>query len=91
MVALCAMCGLLNYADRVNMSVCIISLGKAYGLDVATRGVVLSSFFWGYIPSQLIAALLCRRLGPKNVLAVGAAGWSLFTALTPLAAGSGLS
>ncbi len=90
MVLLSALCGLLNYADRVNMSVAIIALGEAYGLSVAQRGVVLSSFFFGYTPSQLLAALLCRRLGAKKVLGFGAAGWSLFTFLTPAAAARGM-
>lgn len=90
MVLLSALCGLLNYADRVNMSVAIISLGKAYNLTVSERGIVLSAFFYGYTPSQLISAILCRRYGAKRILGIGAAGWSLFTFFTPIAASYGM-
>eukprot|EP00171_Calliarthron_tuberculosum_P018030 IDg18030t1 len=90
MVLLCALCGLLNYADRVNMSVCIISIGAHYKYTVSEQGFIQSAFFWGYVPSQFAAALLCRRIGAKRVLAFGAAGWSLFTALTPVAASAGM-
>lgn len=90
LVLLCAVCALLNYGDRVNVSVAIIAIGEQYGLDTDAQGLVLSAFFWGYIPSQLLAALLCRRHGAKRVLAAGALGWSAFTALTPLAAARGM-
>lgn len=90
MVLLCALCGLLNYADRVNMSVCIISMSQEFHFSVTQQGAIMSSFFWGYVPSQFAAALLCRRVGAKRVLALGAAFWSLFTALTPIAARSGV-
>lgn len=91
MVILCAACSLLNYADRVNLSVAIIAIGLQYNFSVKQQGEVLSAFFLGYIPSQLGAAILCRRFGAKNVLAWGAFGWSLFTALTPIAANAGLA
>lgn len=90
MVALCAGAGLLNYADSVNMSVCIVPLGDALGYGVGERATALAAFFWDYVPARIFAALAARRLGAKIVLAAGATGWSLFTFLTPEGAKHGL-
>lgn len=83
MIALCALCTCINYADRVNMSVAIIPMSQAFKLNLHEQSIVLSSFFLGYIPMQLGGAILCRRLGGKTVLTCGAFLWSLFTLATP--------
>lgn len=91
MVLLCAACCFINYADRVNMSVAIIALGDEYGYNKKERGIIMSSFYLGYLPMQLGAAMLCRRYGGKKVLSCGAFLWSLFTILTPGASWMGLA
>lgn len=91
MVLLCAICCFINYADRVNMSVAIIALGDEYGYNKKERGIIMSSFFLGYLPMQLGAAMFCRRYGGKKVLSRGAFLWSLFTILTPGASWAGLA
>lgn len=90
MVLLCALCCFINYADRVNMSVAVIAIGDEFGYNIKERGIILSSFFLGYIPMQLGGAVLCRRYGGKKVLMYGAFFWSLFTILTPVACWLGL-
>lgn len=89
MVALVGSCSVLNYADRVNLSVAVIPMAAAFRWDAAAQGVVLSAFFWGYAPAQLMGAAACRRWGAVRVLAAAASAWSLFTAATPAAAGAG--
>ncbi|GAB0495808.1 hypothetical protein MMPV_007114 [Pyropia vietnamensis] len=89
MVALVGSCSVLNYADRVNLSVAVIPMAAAFRWDAAAQGVVLSAFFWGYAPAQLMGAAACRRWGAVWVLAAAASAWSLFTAATPAAAGAG--
>lgn len=91
MVFLCALCTCINYADRVNMSVTIISMSVTYSFTLKQQSMVLSSFFLGYIPMQIGGAVLCRRLGAKAVLAYGAFLWSIFTFLTPFAGDGGLT
>ncbi len=76
----------LCYIDRVNISIAIIPLAEDKGYDAATKGLVLSSFFWGYIWFQMLGGWLADRFGGKRVLMAGVAMWSLATALTPLAA-----
>lgn len=84
MVLLCAACCFINYADRVNMSVAIIAIAEDYKFTVEQQGIIMSSFFLGYLPMQVGGAVLSRRFGGKRVLSYGAFLWSSFTILTPL-------
>jgi MFS family permease len=76
--------------DRVNMSIAILPMADAYGWDAATVGLVQSSFFWGYLLTQVAGGVLADKFGGKRVLGGGVVWWSLATALTPLAAQLGL-
>ena len=44
--------------DRVNMSVAILPMKTEFGWDSATMGLVQSSFFWGYLLTQVCIRLL---------------------------------
>jgi len=89
MVLLCALCVCINYADRVNMSVGIIAIAEDHDFSIESQGIIMSSFFVGYIPMQIGGAILCRRFGAKAVLAYAAFLWSMFTVLTPFACKAG--
>jgi MFS transporter, ACS family, solute carrier family 17 (sodium-dependent inorganic phosphate cotransporter), other len=78
------------YVDRVNISVAIIPMSADLGWDLETRGIVLSSFFAGYLLLQIVGGRLADRFGGKIVLGIGVLVWSLFTLLTPPAAFLGL-
>ncbi len=39
---------LINYIDRVSMSVAAPSVAKEFGWDAATMGIVMSAFLWSY-------------------------------------------
>jgi len=80
----------LCYIDRVNISVAIIPMAKELGWDPEVQGRVLSSFFLGYLLTQIIGGRLADRYGGKIVLGFGVLVWSLFTMLTPPAASLGL-
>src|SRR5579863_2600127 len=85
-VLLFALATALCYIDRVNISIAIIPLAREKGYDAAAKGLVLSSFFWGYLWLQLLGGWVADRFGGKRVLAVGVALWSIATFLTPPAA-----
>jgi MFS transporter, ACS family, solute carrier family 17 (sodium-dependent inorganic phosphate cotransporter), other len=85
-VVLFALATALCYIDRVNISIAIIPLAREKGYDAAAKGLVLSSFFWGYLWLQLLGGWMADRFGGKRVLAAGVALWSLATFLTPPAA-----
>jgi ACS family sodium-dependent inorganic phosphate cotransporter len=78
----------LCYVDRVNISIAIIPLAHAKGYSDAERGLILSSFFWGYLWFQLPGGLFADRFGGKRVLGAGVALWSIATFLTPIATAS---
>jgi MFS transporter, ACS family, solute carrier family 17 (sodium-dependent inorganic phosphate cotransporter), other len=79
------------YIDRVNISVAIIPMAEEYGWSGATKGAVLSSFFIGYLLAMLPTGWLANRIGGRALLGVSLIGWSLFTFLTPIAAGLSFS
>jgi ACS family sodium-dependent inorganic phosphate cotransporter len=86
-VGLCALSLFVCYIDRVNISVAILPMQEQYGWSESVKGLVLSSFFLGYLFMQVGGGILANRYGGKVVLGVAVIWWSLFTILTPLAAG----
>jgi MFS transporter, ACS family, solute carrier family 17 (sodium-dependent inorganic phosphate cotransporter), other len=86
-------CGLaVAYLLRVNLSVAVVAMARDFEWDDgdSTRGIVLSSFFYGYLVNQLPGGWLATRFGGKWVLLASLGGTSLFTLLLPLAAVWGL-
>lgn len=86
MVLLCFFATFICYIDRVNISVAIIPMAEQFGWSDTERGIVLSSFFVGYLITQVAGGALAARFGGKAVLGFGVLWWSLFTLLTPLSA-----
>jgi len=85
-VIILAICNVICFADRANISVAIIPMSKTLGFSTEVQGLILSSFFWGYVSMQIPTGWLCRRYGAHMVLIAGVLVWSLMTALTPIAA-----
>ena len=49
-------------------------------------GIVLSSFFYGYIITQLPGGVLALKCGGKNLFGLGILSTAVLTLLTPVAA-----
>ena len=79
------------YMDRVAISVAIIPMVETYGWDLSTQGLILSSFFIGYLLTQIVGGRLADRYGGKVVLGFGVLIWSLFTLVVPPAAALGIT
>lgn len=47
------------------------------------QGLILSSFFYGYISTQLLGGWLSARIGGKRVFGLGIASTALLTIITP--------
>lgn len=75
---------IINYADRVNISVAAPDIMRETGWDKAQFGLVLSAFLFGYALFQFPGGLIADRWSSRKVLALSCLGFSLFTALTPL-------
>ena len=76
----------LCYADRTNISLAIVPMSATFGYSDTTQGLILSSFFVGYVCTQILGGWLALKVGGKPVLAVAVAVWSAATLLTPPAA-----
>lgn len=72
--------------DKVNMSVAVIPMASDLGWSATSRGIVQSSFFWGYTLTQVPAGWLSTKIGGAKVLLGGVLLWSLGTFLAPAAA-----
>ncbi|XP_043271667.1 sialin isoform X2 [Venturia canescens] len=87
-----------SYILRVNLSVAIVAMtsnssrldefGNVYiapefEWDSKLQGLVLSSFFYGYISTQLLGGWLAARIGGKRVFGLGIAATALLTLVTP--------
>ena len=91
LVIMAALAVFVCYTDRVIMSVAIIPMASDFGWSPEQQGRVLSSFFLGYLLTQVAGGWLADRYGGKRVLGFGVIFWSLFTLLTPAAALGGMT
>lgn len=89
-VLLCFAAFLLCNMDRVNMSIAILPMSKEFNWNSATVGLIQSSFFWGYLLTQIVGGIWADKIGGKLVLGFGVVWWSIATVLTPVAARIGL-
>lgn len=85
----------LAYALRVNLSVAIVAMTDKhssnpdfheYKWDEKTKALVLSSFFWGYVITQVPAGQIAQRWGAKLLLLWSMILCSALTLLTPICA-----
>lgn len=90
-MAFCLAGLVLAYTDRVNMAVASVAMGEEFGWSQTVKGLVLSSFFVGYLLFMVASGALAARYGGKRVLALAVVWWSAFTLLTPLAASISLT
>ena len=78
------------YIDRVNISVAIIPMQEQFGWSEFHVGIILSSFYFGYMFTLIVGGYLADKYGGKKVLGYGLLIWSFFTIITPIFAYSGL-
>jgi MFS family permease len=77
---------MINFADRVNISVAAPVLMPALGWDEARFGLIFSAFLAGYTIFQFPGGVIADRWNARKVVALSCLGFSVFTALTPLGA-----
>src|ERR1700758_61908 len=78
---------LVNYFDRVNLSVSQQALHNAFGISTVTFGYLLSAYSWTYAAFQLPAGFILDRFGVKLIGRIGALLWSLATFAAALSTG----
>jgi MFS family permease len=86
MIGLLFFGSIINYVDRVNISVAAPVMMKATGWEKDLFGWVFSTFLIGYALLQLPGGVIADRWSGRKVMALAFCGFSLFTLLTPLGA-----
>ena len=72
----------INYVDRGNLATAASLIQAQLHLSATQLGLLLSAFFYSYVPAQPLVGWLGERFGAHRVLGVGVAIWSLSTLLT---------
>ncbi|KAK5640839.1 hypothetical protein RI129_009386 [Pyrocoelia pectoralis] len=55
-----------------------------YDWDEETQGLILSSFYWGYIITHIPGGVLAEKFGGKYSLGIGILSTAFFTLITPV-------
>jgi sugar phosphate permease len=76
---------LINYFDRVNLSVAHPDLTKDFGLNDIQYGYLLSGFAWTYAALQIPGGVLLDRLGILWLGRIGPVLWSIACFWTAIA------
>ena len=72
----------INYVDRGNLATAGPLIKTELGLSNTAFGLLVSAFFWTYVPAQLLAGWLSQRFCAYRVLAAGLTIWALATIAT---------
>jgi ACS family D-galactonate transporter-like MFS transporter len=68
---------LVNYVDRVNLSVAQSALHESFGITTVTFGLLLSAYNWTYAALQLPTGVMLDRFGVRLVGRVSSFLWSV--------------
>jgi Sugar phosphate permease len=80
----------VNYLDRVNISIALSPLSKELHISATVSGLILSSFLWSYAILQLPVGAWLDRFGSKWLIRIGSLIWGLATLMTAIVNGFGL-
>ncbi len=78
---------LINYFDRINLSVAGPQLKSEFGLTDGEYGLLLSGFFWAYALLQIPVGLILDRFGVSTIYRMTTFLWSILSSLTAIASG----
>jgi ACS family D-galactonate transporter-like MFS transporter len=86
-LVLLAICALINYVDRGNLSIAAPLLKDELHISASQLGILLSAFFWTYTALQFVSGWMVDSFDASRVIAAGFLLWSLTTAATGLVRG----
>ncbi|WP_353217510.1 MFS transporter [Sandarakinorhabdus sp.] len=69
----------LNYIDRGAVSVAAPLIKDEFGLSNERYGVIVSSFYWTYVPALALAGWLADKMSVRLLMALGVATWAIAT------------
>jgi len=86
-LVLLALCLVINYIDRSNLSLAVPLLEEELHISATQLGILFSAFFWTYTALQFVSGWLVDRFAANRVIAVGFLLWSLATSVTGIVRG----
>lgn len=86
-LALLALAIFINYVDRGNLATAAPLIKSELRLTNVQYGLLVSAFFWVYVPGQVGASWLVRKMNAYRTLALGFAVWSIATIAAGFAGG----
>ena len=87
LVLLLALAIFINALDRGNFATAAPLIKDELGLSNSQIGVLISAFFWTYVPGHFLSGWLSERINAYRTLALGLLVWSIATLLTGFASG----
>ena len=78
-LALLFIATVINYVDRINMSIAAPFLSKDLGLDKIHMGLIFSAFAWTYAVALIPAGYLADRYGARFTYGIALIAWSIAT------------
>ena len=87
LVFLLALAIFINALDRGNFSTAAPLIKDELQLTNSQVGVLISAFFWTYVPGHFLSGWLSERINAYRTLALGLLVWSVATLLTGFAVG----
>ncbi|CAM1293236.1 Uncharacterised protein r2_g228 [Pycnogonum litorale] len=93
MAALCYISLVFNFFMKFNINIAIVDMvsssattddDRKFNWNSRTQGVILSSFFWGYIVTQLPGGIIASRFGIKKSLIVSVFITTILAFITPV-------
>lgn len=81
LVAILLFGAVVNFLDRVNLSISNTTIVNQFGFTSTQMGLLLSAFLWPYALANLPAGWLVDKYGPKKLFVVATVLWSTSTIL----------
>ncbi len=78
---------LVNYFDRINLSVAAPQLTQEFGLTPTDLGLLFSGYAWTYAFLQIPTGITLDRFGVKRVGRIATLLWAVASGLTAVASG----
>ncbi|UDL97022.1 MFS transporter [Streptomyces longhuiensis] len=86
-VAVLFMTWLIDYIDRLVITLALPDIGDEFGLGTTMQGLILTAFFITYALMQIPGGILADTKGARRTMLLAAGGWTIFTAASGLAVG----
>lgn len=83
-VLLTFICTCVCYIERVGFSIAYTVAADAAGVNQSSKGLILSTFYYGYVVSQVPGGWAAQLIGGRRVLLLSFILWSITCALVPL-------